>query len=546
MTATLLTRSLWLADESVEVLDVTAGWVLRDAAADAPDSVALVDGTDAARRAWTYREVLDTAENVAFALLERFEPGERLAIWAPNVPEWEMVQFGAALAGLVIVAVNPAYTAAELGYVLAQSGAAGVVVAPHYRGADLGEVVASIRQELPDLREVLPLTAETPWWTGARRCELPAVEPDDALMMQYTSGTTGKPKGVVLTHRSLCNNARLFGRRLGLPDRSVWLNSMPMFHIGGSSFGAIGSMWSRAAHVVTTFEPGAMLDLIEELRPSFVPSVPTMILAMMEHPTFPARDVSSVEVIMAGSTTVSPEIVRRVEAEFGCSFIPCFGQTEAGGVIAQGHRADSPEDKSGRAGQPLERTDVKVIDPETGEIVPCGQVGEFCLRGYNVMREYFAMPDITSNTVDGEKWLHTGDLGFMDDRGYLQVVGRLKDMIIRGGENIYPREIEDTLDEHPDISEVAVIGVPDDYWGEQVAAIVRTTPAAEVDPAGWAAYAGERLARAKIPRLWFVLEQMPTNPSGKIQKFRLPDLITSGVAVDVTPSKAHRPVNVKE
>lgn len=443
------------------------------------------------------------------------------------------------MAGLVIVAVNPAYTAAELGYVLSQSGTAGIVVGGEYRGTDLRDTVERVRPDVPELREVITLDADSPLWntTGAA-VDLPDVGPDDPLMMQYTSGTTGKPKGVVLTHRALCNNSRLFGRRLQVAQRSVWLNCMPMFHIGGSSFGAIGSMWSRAAHVVTNFDAGAMLDLIEEVRPEFVPLVPTMILAMMEHPTFPGRDLASVEVIMAGSTTVSPEIVRRVESEFGCSFVPCFGQTEASDVIAQAHRGDSAEDKSQRAGRPLEQVDVKVIDPASGEIVPCGEVGEFCLRGYTTMREYFGMPEVTSATLDADGWLHTGDLGFMDDRGHLQVVGRLKDMIIRGGENIYPREVEDVLDELPDIGEIAVIGVPDDYWGEQVAAVVRTTPGSDADPTAWSTYARNHLASAKIPRLWFVIERMPTNPSGKIQKFRLLESIESGEAVDVTPAAA--------
>ncbi|MFF2109407.1 class I adenylate-forming enzyme family protein [Rhodococcus koreensis] len=536
-----LTYSSWERDRSIEILDVTAGQVLRDAAAAVPDSVALVDGTLGAerRRTWTYSQFLEVAEGVAAVLGSRYRTGERLAVWAPNMPEWEMVQFGAAMAGLVIVAVNPAYTAAELQYVLAQSEAAGIVVAREHRGVDLVGVVDGIRDRLPHLREVLTTDPSSKLWQfPTTRGDLPHVGPDDPLMMQYTSGTTGKPKGVVLTHRSLCNNSRLFGRRLALPEQSVWLNCMPMFHIGGSSFGAIGSMWSRAAHIVTTFDPAGMLDLIEELKPAFVPLVPTMVLAMMEHPSFTGRDLSSVDVIMAGSTTVSPEIVRRVEAEYGCAFVPCFGQTEASGVIAQAHRSDSAEDKSGRAGQALEQVDLKVIDPVTAEIVPCGEVGQFCLRGYTTMREYFGMPEETSATLDSDGWLHTGDLGFMDDRGYVQVVGRLKDMIIRGGENIYPREIEDTLDKHPDISEVAVIGVPDDYWGEQVAAVVRLAPGVESAHAQeWADYARAHLAGAKIPRLWYVLDRMPTNPGGKIQKFRLLDLIKSGVAADATPER---------
>lgn len=531
-----LTRSLWEADRSVPVLEVTLGQVLTDTAAEVPDRPALVAGTGdpQTRRSWSYCELLSAAGGVAHQLANRFQPGERLAIWAPNIPEWEIVQFGTALAGLVVLAVNPAYTAAELRYVLEQSQAAGIVVAPEYRGVDLVYVVAGLRDEIPGLREVFVLDPDCALFEEPQaRGDLPQVRPDDALMMQYTSGTTGKPKGVVLTHRTLCNNSRLFSRRLAVPEGSVWLNCMPMFHVGGSSFSAIGAMWNRGTHVLTNWDPGLMLDLIESERPAFVPSVPTMMLAMMEHPSFAQRDVSSVEVIMAGSTTVPPEVVRRVEQDFGCSFVPCYGQTEAGGVIVQAHRTDTVEDKSQRAGQPLEQVDVKVIDPETGAIRPCGEVGEFCLRGYTTMREYFAMPEATVATLDADEWLHTGDLGFMDDRGYVQVVGRLKEMIIRGGENIYPREIEDVLSEHPAISEIAVIGLPDDYWGEQVAAVVRLTPGASADSADWAGFARQRLASGKIPRRWFTVEQMPTNPSGKIQKFRLPDVIASGHAIEL-------------
>jgi fatty-acyl-CoA synthase len=538
-TPPLLTWALWTADRSVPVLDVTVGQLLRDAAAAAPDRLALADGTvadGAGSAGWTFQELAEAATDLAHSLASRFRPGERLAIWAPNCARWELVEFGAAMAGLVLLTVNPAYTAAELRYVLEQSQAAGIVAASDYRGADFLAIIGKLRGSLPQLREVLRLDADSELWTTPpSRVALPEVTPDDALMMQYTSGTTGRPKGVVLTHRSLCNNSRLFGRRLALPDGSVWLDCMPMFHIAGSSFGALGALWSRSTHVVTHFEAGHMLELIEAVRPAFVPSVPTMLLAMLEHPSFASRDVSSVDVVMAGSTTLSPEIVRRVETDFGCAFVPCYGQTEAAGVIVQAHRGDTVADKSSRAGQPLEQVDVKVVNRHDGEVAGCHEVGEICLRGYTTMREYFGMPESTSATFDAEHWLHTGDLGFMDERGYVQVVGRLKEMIIRGGENVYPREIEDVLEEHPQISEVAVIGIPDDHWGEEVAAVVRTATGSSPDPLGWRTFARSRLSSAKVPRRWFVLDRMPANPSGKIQKFRLGALIESGDAVEVTP-----------
>jgi fatty-acyl-CoA synthase len=531
------------ADRSVPIREIAIGEVLREAAAEVPDAPALVNGSvdPAERRRWTYAELLAAAEGVASQLLARMTPGERLAIWSVNVAEWELVQFGAALAGIPIVAVNPAYTAAELEYVLGQSGAVAIVLGPPHRGTDPAIELAKVRDGLPALRETFTLAPDSPLFVshqGVTRLgvSLPEVDPASLAMMQYTSGTTGRPKGAMLSHRALCNNSRLFNRRLGLDGAGSWVNAMPMFHIGGSSFGAIGSMWSRAAHIITTFDPALMLELIETERPAFLPSVPTMLLAMAEHPDFARRDHSSIQVIMAGSTTIPAELIRRVEKEWGANFVPCYGQTECSGVIVQGLPDDTPEDKSDWSGRPLEQVEVRVVDPTSGEVVPHGRVGEFQVRGYTTMTGYFAMPEETAATLDAEGWLHTGDLGVMDPRGYCQVTGRLKDMIIRGGENIYPREIEDRLVEHPAISEVAVVGLPDERMGEEVTAVVRLAPGATADPVAWRAFAREALAGPKVPRRWFVVDAMPTTPSGKIQKFRLPAVLDAGDGVrEVTP-----------
>ncbi len=321
---------------------------------------------------------------------------------------------------------------------LGQSGSVAIVLGPEFRGVDPATELAKVRDRLPALRETFTLAPDSVLWQRSAPVALPDVDPSSLAMMQYTSGTTGRPKGAMLSHRSLCNNSRLFNRRLGLDGAGSWVNAMPMFHIGGSSFGAIGSMWSRAAHIITTFDAALMLELIETERPAFLPSVPTMLLAMSEHPDFLTRDHSSIQVIMAGSTTIPAELIRRVEKEWGANFVPCYGQTECSGVIVQGMPEDTPEDKSAWAGRPLEQVEVRVVDPATGEVVPSGEVGEFHVRGYTTMDGYFAMPEETASTLDAEGWLHTGDLGVMDPRGYCQVTGRLKDMIIRGGENVYP------------------------------------------------------------------------------------------------------------
>ncbi|HEY1966599.1 MAG TPA: AMP-binding protein [Pseudonocardia sp.] len=521
-----LTHSLWPADTSVPVVECTVGELLRDTAARLPDSVALVAGVAGPeRRRWTYAELLAESEAVASALLTYLRPGERLGVWAPNVPEWQVVQFGAALAGVVVVTLNPAYTAAEASYALGQSRCAAAVVAGDVRGRNLREALDSLRAELPMLREIFDFEPGSTLWTGSAGATLPEVNPAGAAMIQYTSGTTGFPKGAILSHRGMVNNARLFARRFGIAAGSVWLNPLPMFHVGGCGFGALGSMWNTSAHVVTTFEPGLMLELIEAEHAAFFPGVPTMLLAMMEHPRFAGTDLSSLQVVMSGGTTVPPELVTRVEAAFGARFGAIFGQTEMSGVMCQSLPEDSTEDKTARVGRPLEQTEMKVVSPTDGSVVSCGQVGEFHVRGIGQFSGYFDRPEATAEALDADGWFHTGDLGTMDSRGYVAVTGRLKDMIIRGGENIYPREIEDLLHTVEAIADVAVVGVPDDYWGEQVAAVVRLAPGAEPDPSGWQAQVRATLSGQKTPRRWFLTAAMPLTAGGKIQKFRLVELI---------------------
>ncbi|GAA5151150.1 AMP-binding protein [Pseudonocardia eucalypti] len=530
-----LTRSLWPADTSVPVAETTVGELLRDTAARAPDELALVAGVGdpAARRRWTYAELVADADAVAGVLLEHLEPGERLGVWAPNVPEWQVVQFGAALAGITVVSLNPAYTEVEASYALGQSRCAAVVAAGDVRGRDFRRLVASVRGDLPALRHILDFEPGSELWAGVPGGARPEVTPASPAMIQYTSGTTGFPKGAILAHRGMVNNARLFARRFGIAAGSVWLNPLPMFHVGGCGFGALGAMWNRSAHVVTGFEPGLSLELIEAERAAFFPGVPTMLIAMMEHPRFPDTDLSSLEVVMSGGTTVPPELVGRVEKEFGARFGAIFGQTEMGGVMCQSLPGDSLADKSARVGRPLERTEMKVVSPVSGEVVPCGEVGEFHVRGIGQFSGYFDRPEDTAKALDADGWFRTGDLGTMDDRGYVAVTGRLKDMIIRGGENIYPREIEDLLHTVPGIAEAAVVGMPDEYWGEQVAAVVRPAPGVEPDPAAWRAAVRERLSGQKAPRRWFLTDAMPLTAGGKVRKFRLVELIGEGALSEV-------------
>ena len=521
------TASYVPAEVSDSVRETTVGGILRDAAARAGGSIALVEGSpDAtARRRWSYAELLAEAEQVARALLARFEPGERVAVWANNIPEWVLLEFGAALAGVTLVTVNPAYRAGELTFVLKQSRASGIVLVPEYRGQALAATLEQVRPGLPELREVVLFSDWAAFRaSGSSNRRLPDVRPEDAAQIQYTSGTTGFPKGAVLHHRGITNNARFWAQRQRIGPGDVLVNPMPLFHTAGCMMLTLGAVQALATQVLPpSFEPGLQLALIESERGTLFMGVPTMLLAMLEHPDFARRDLSSVRSALAGGAIVAPELVRRVESALQAPLSIVFAQTEASPIITQTRLDDTPEDRAESLGRPLPQTEVKIVDPATGETVRRGVIGELCTRGYHVMHGYFDNPQATAAAIDGEAWLHTGDLCSMDERGYCHIEGRLKDMIIRGGENIYPREIEQLLFTHPGVADVAVVGVPDPKWGEQVAAFVR--PAAGQSPTAdeLFAFCREHLAPHKTPRYWEFVESFPLTPSGKIQKFLLRD-----------------------
>jgi fatty-acyl-CoA synthase len=527
-------ESLWTYDdEGVGLWESTLGDLLRAGAAEHPGRLALVeaDPDPAQRRSWTYAELLTEAEHVARALLTRFRPGERVAVWAPNCAEWLLLQQGASLAGLVLVTVNPANRQVELDYVLRQSRAAGIFFAPEYRGFDMAQAVRTARTGAPELREMVSF-ADWDEFTAASdpALALPAVAPGDPVQIQYTSGTTGFPKGALLNHRGIINASRFVARGGGMGDGGVWVNAMPMFHVGGSALAELGTFAYRGTFVsMPAFDAGLMLELFETYQGTITQAVPTMLSALLEHPDLEKRDTSSVQTIMSGASFVPAELVTRVKEAFSCQFSIVFGQTELHGVITQTRLDDSADDQSRTIGRPLPLSDVKVIDPETGATVPLGTRGEICVRGYQTMLEYFEQPEQTALTLSGDGWLRTGDLASMDDRGYLTITGRLKDMIIRGGENIYPREIEDVLGAHPGVAAVAVIGVPDDTWGEQVGAVivpVTSGPAPTAEELR--AYCRERLARFKAPSFWYFVPDLPNTATGKIQKYVLRDRIDRG------------------
>ncbi len=527
MNPAVLTESYWSATDELPVEELTVGGMLRSAVAVAPDRIGLMAGVHdpGERRRWTYTRLLDDAERCARALLARFEPGDRVAVWAPNVPEWVILELGAGLAGVVLVTVNPAFQAREVAYVLTQSRSSGIFVLPEFRGNPMLATLESVRPELPELREVIRLDEWDDFMASAPDdTPLPAVTPDDPAQIQYTSGTTGFPKGALLHHRGICNNGKHTALLAGGAEGAAWLNPMPLFHTGGCVLGTLGALALAATHIpVLLFDPALVLELIESEKVAIMGGVPTMLVALMEHPDFASRDLSSMTTVVSGGSTVPAALVRRIEEILGVDFVIVFGQTECSPVASMTRPSDSAEDKGGTIGLAMPQTEIKIIDPETGETVPVGEVGEYLTRGYHVMHGYFEMPEATADAIDADGWLHTGDLCAMDERGYCTVEGRLKDMIIRGGENIYPRELEDLLFSRDDVAEVAVVGLPDDRFGEVVGAFIRPAPGTEIDKAALFAHLREHLAPHKTPAHWFLLDEFPLTGSGKIQKFKLRD-----------------------
>jgi fatty-acyl-CoA synthase len=530
--ASPLTTSYWPADAGEPVLEMTVGSLLRQAVADVPEQTALVAGmpNPADRRRWSYTELLDDAERVARALRATFEPGDRIAVWAPNLPQWVLLELGAGLAGLVLVTVNPAYRASELDYVLKQSRAAGIFLVDEFRGNPMASHLAEISADLTELRRVVRFADWDDFLAeGSSDTALPDVQPGDPVQIQYTSGTTGFPKGAYLHHRGITNNARFTAEWAQVGRGDVWLNPMPLFHTGGCVLGTLGPLWARATQVcVLAFDPDLVLELVETERATIAGGVPTMLLAMMERPSFADRDLSSLRAVISGGSTVPADLVRRIEAALGIRFSIVFGQTEASPVMTQTKLDDTPEDKAETIGRAQPQQEIAIVD-EQNRPVPCGTIGEIVGRGYNVMLGYFEMPDATTAAIDADGWLHTGDLGTMDERGYLRIEGRIKDMIIRGGENLYPREIEELLFTHPAVADVAVVGIPDDKFGEEVAAVVRRAPGHdEVGETELRAYVRERIAPQKAPRRWAFVDEFPLTPSGKIQKFVLREKLVKG------------------
>ncbi len=521
-----LTSSYAIGIQDPPVRDMTLGELLEEAASKAPDRVALIAGVAevADRHQWTYAELQTECKKVARALLAQFEVGDKVAIWAPNIPEWVMLEFGAAMAGMIIVTVNPGFQAAELKYVLTQSESVGLFVMDDFRGNPMRATAQEVHPECPDLRTIIGFDDWDAFLSGADsfQGELPQPKATDPVMIQYTSGTTGFPKGALLHHRGLVNNGAHTADRLGLEPGAVWVTAMPLFHTGGCVCCVIGAVSIQATQIlVEAFDPGLVLELFETYGGNTMVGVPTMLLAMMEHPNFATTDLSTIKAICSGGSTVPAPLVKRFEEELSAPFMIVFGQTECSPVGSMTQPDDTVEDKANTVGPPMPGVEVKIIDPETGETLPIGQAGEYLTRGYHVMNGYYQNQEATDKAIDADGWLHTGDLCSMDERGYCSVEGRLSDMIIRGGENIYPKELENLLFEHESVAEVAIVGLPDERMGETVGAFIRPAEGHTVNKTELFDYLREHLSKHKTPKQWFEVQQFPLTGSGKIQKFKL-------------------------
>ena len=528
-----LTEAYFPAQRDIDIREITVGGLLREMAARRPDAEALVEVRQSGEigRRWSYGALLADSERLAGALASRFRPGERVVVWAPNSPEWVLMEYACALAGLVLVTANPAYQVRELRYVLEQSGAVALFLIREFRGNPMAEIGAAVADGLDTVREVVDMNdaAALQAAAGEGAQALPDVSPGDAAQIQYTSGTTGFPKGAVLSHRGLVNNARYYAGRCGVTESTTWINPMPMFHTSGCGMLTLGSLQAGCRMVlVSLFDPHVIVGLIESQKASIALGVPTMILAMLDAQEASPRDVSTLELISSGGAMVAPELVRRTQRTFGCAFSTLYGQTEHSPVITQHHDGDSIDDICNTVGQPIPQAEVSIRRIADNRTAAIDEIGEICARSPSVMLGYHDNDAATAEAIDADGWLHTGDLGRMDARGYVTITGRVKEMIIRGGENHFPAEIENVLLEHASVAEVAVVGLPDETWGEVIAAFVRTEGGQELDRDALHAHCRARLSPQKTPTVWCRVDAFPMTGSGKIQKFRLRDGYIAG------------------
>jgi fatty-acyl-CoA synthase len=516
---------------NVPLLGETIGANLERVVARSPQAEALVCRHQRVR--WGYRELNERVDALARGLVAAgLQVGDRVGLWSPNCAEWVLVQFATAKAGVVLVNVNPAYRAMELEFALRQSGCRMLVAARSFKTSDYVAMIADVRGELPDLERVVLLGS--PEWeqlaageqatADELRARADALQFDDPINIQYTSGTTGVPKGATLSHHNILNNGYFVAEVCGYSEADRVCIPVPFYHCFGMVVGNLGCCTHGACIVIPgpSFEPRAVLEAVAAERCTSLYGVPTMFIAELAEPDFGSFDLTSLRTgIMAGSPCPA-EIMKRVIAEMHIEEVTiCYGMTETSPVSTQTARGDDLERRIGTVGRVHPHVEIKLVDPICGRTVNRGETGELCTRGYSVMVGYWQEPAKTAEAIDRAGWMHTGDLATMDNAGYLQIVGRSKDLIIRGGENVYPRELEEFLYTHPGVADVQVVGIPDERYGEDIVAFVRPQAGAQLDEDALREHCRKHIAHYKVPRHVRFVSEFPMTVTGKVQKFKL-------------------------
>ena len=540
-----MTLSIAAGPTGTPLLEQTIGANLEATVDRFPDREALVVVHQGVRQTWA--EFDATINEVAKGLMGiGIHAGDRVGMWSPNFAEWTYIQYATAKIGAIQVNINPAYRVNELQYALDQSGCRLLVTRTEYLTSGYRDMVDEVAPALRDLENVIYF--DTDDWSElidagrsvsdddlAARAE--SLDARDPINIQYTSGTTGRPKGATLSHRSILNNARFVGDACAYTEEDRVCIPIPFYHCFGMVMGNLACSVFGATMVVPspTFDPEAVLRALQDERCTSLYGVPTMFVAQLGHPGLADFDLSSMRTgIMAGSPCPT-EVMRRVIDDMGMSEVTiAYGMTETSPVSTQTSTDDSVEHRVSTVGRVLPHVESKIVDPDTGELVPRGEGGEYCTRGYHVMLGYWNDPEKTADAIDADGWMHSGDLATMDDDGYVNIVGRIKDMIIRGGENIYPREIEEFLYSHPAIADAQVIGVPDEKYGEELMAWVQLAPGGELTEDELRDFCRDKIAYFKVPRYIKFVSEFPMTVTGKVRKVEMRDKSIAELGLDGT------------
>ncbi len=558
----------WEAEPfGTELIDMTLGDLLDRRAEELPGKEALVYSYPEIgfELRMNYAQYRDTVNQLAKGLMALgIEKGDHVAVWATNVPEWVFLELAIAKIGGVLVTINTNYRAAEIEYALRQGDIKALFMIEDLRGYSYLEAVYSVAPELKTLGDPVSQELNSENLPQLKRVVLIGKEPKpgvmlysqvaaladrisdeelkarqasvgvhDVVQMQYTSGTTGFPKAVMLTHYNLVNQSHIACARGALSADEHYVTSMPYFHIAGSLGAIIYSLYLGCTLIpLLAFDPAKQLELFEKEKGTFTFAVPTMLVAMLNHPRFAEFDLSSLTNIFTGATPVPVIVMEQIKERIGADCSIVFGMTETCGAVTQSFYTDSFDLKAATVGLPIPHTSIKIVNPATNETCQCGESGELWTRGFSNMVGYYNMPDKTADTLDADGWLHTGDLAVMRSDGYINIVGRVKDMIIRGGENIYPAEIEAFLMRHPKIAEAQIIGIPDAFMGEEVCAMIRLKPAEAATEEELREHCKANIARHKVPKFFRFVEAFPLTASGKVQKFVLRDQLIKEMGLE--------------